>query len=541
MNKNSFYFLLVAMVSLFQVGCINDNATYRQMVFVDSLIHRNQPDSADIVLAKVKNTISTEKEVAYYGLLLMNIRYMQYRPLKSDTLISKSIKYYEKIGDNEKLAESYLAKSKNLYSRGFVHQSVIYAKECEKLIPQINNLSLESELYRFLSRINTKGGDYNAGLKYARKALYIAESNDRGTWKVSSYSRMAITFAKLGDADSACFYINKCIPYLDYFFPKDRVVVMDNIGYLNQERNPELALKYLNMALATYPSVDTYDNLARIYAKQGKKVKADSLWQKALQTKDVGKRCAIVGAMLKQKKDEGDQSEILMLSQRLLVLKDSVNKLRQENNVRELQKEFDANETIIAQQEHIRNMMWVICFGIIVIGLMILIGWLYVRNRRLKILAERLDRTQKMQQYQATITLLRENEQKAQSTISNMVKSDNTNQRTIERLNNKLKKMQEQTIEDERKACLLYKSAMQGSSISEWKKAEQQAFLDYYFHIDFSFLSSLDTYDSLSPREKVYLVLLHEGMEEEQVKNMMGISDTSMRVLKSRIKSKMQL
>ena len=42
-----------------------------------------------------------------------------------------------------------------------------------------------------------------------------------------------------------------------------------------------------------------------------------------------------------------------------------------------------------------------------------------------------------MQQYQATINLLRENEQKAQSTISNMVKSDNTNQRTIERLNNK--------------------------------------------------------------------------------------------------------
>ena len=81
---------------------------------------------------------------------------------------------------------------------------------------------------------------------------------------------------------------------------------------------------------------------------------------------------------------------------------------------------------------------------------------------------------------------------------------------------------------------------MQGSSIRDWKKAEQQAFLDYYFHIDFSFLSSLDTYDSLSPREKVYLVLLHEGMEEEQVKNMMGISDTSMRVFKSWIKCKMQ-
>ena len=95
-----------------------------------------------------------------------------------------------------------------------VSPSVICAKECEKLILQINNLSLESELYRFLSKINTKGGDYNTGLKYARKALCIAESNDRGTWKGSSYSRMAITFAKLGDADSAAFNFCKTFVHI---------------------------------------------------------------------------------------------------------------------------------------------------------------------------------------------------------------------------------------------------------------------------------------------------------------------------------------
>ena len=72
MNKNSFYFLLVAMVSLFQVGCINDNATYRQMVFVDSLIYRNQPDSADIVLDR-KNIVNNMHEA--YDRIGMDDRY----------------------------------------------------------------------------------------------------------------------------------------------------------------------------------------------------------------------------------------------------------------------------------------------------------------------------------------------------------------------------------------------------------------------------------------------------------------------------------
>ena len=54
---------------------------------------------------------------------------------------------------------------------------------------------------------------------------------------------MAITFAKLGDADSACFYINKCIPYLDYFFPKRDQLVL-NFGEIQEKTDDE----YLNEA-----------------------------------------------------------------------------------------------------------------------------------------------------------------------------------------------------------------------------------------------------------------------------------------------------
>lgn len=223
----------------------------------------------------------SDEENAYYGILLTRVKYMQRNPLVSDSLVNQSIVYYKGTGELDKLVDAYLIKGKILYYKGSIKQSISCLKECEKIIGNINNLSLQSELYRFLALVNSKYGEHEFAMKYAKKALDIAEKYDNKAWKVSIYSRMAIIYAKTKDYDSACFYINKCIPLLNIMSPKGRVIVMDNIGYLYQDRNPQLALKYLNMALASYPTVDTYDNLAHIYAKKGLKAKADSLWQTA--------------------------------------------------------------------------------------------------------------------------------------------------------------------------------------------------------------------------------------------------------------------
>lgn len=133
---------------------------------------------------------------------------------------------------------------------------------------------------------------------------------------------------------------------------------------------------------------------------------------------------------------------------------------------------------------------------------------------------------------------MEEENREAQSVISNMTKNDKSTQKTIERMKNKLKILQAKNFEEEQKSRLLYQKAMQGASIKGWKKAEQQAFLDYYARIDVEYLLLLDDYDSLSTREKMFLVLQHEGKEEETLKEMMGLSATNLRVIKSRIKNK---
>ena len=316
------YTLLFLLTMLVLSGCHTESKTYRQMAWVDTLVYQNLADSAYVELLKVKNRVQTERERAYYGLLLTKIKYMQHQPLDTDSLVSQSIAYYRKSGEDEKLADAYLAKGKNLYYRGNVKQSVTCLKESEKFVANDDNLSLKSELYRFLSMVNSRNDEFALAVKYAQKALDIAETHNNKVWKVSAYSRMAILYAKLEQEDSACFYINKCIPLLNVMSPQGAVIVMDNIGYLNQAR-------------------------------------------------------------------------------------------------------------------------------------------------------------------------------------------------------------------------FLYESAMKGESISGWRKADQQSFLDYCAKVESDFLLSLNaTYDALTPREKIFLVLLHQGMAEEQVQRMLNLSYSSLRTLKSRIKGK---
>ena len=535
----TYFHLYLCLISFIILSSCNDKSqVYRRMTLIDSLTYRNMVDSAYYELSKIQNIRMSDEENAYYGILLTRVKYMQRNPLVSDSLVNQSIVYYKGTGELDKLADAYLIKGKILYYKGSIKQSISCLKECEKIIGNINNLSLQSELYRFLALVNSKYGEHEFAMKYAKKVLDIAEKYDNKAWKVSIYSRMAIIYAKTKDYDSACFYINKCIPLLNIMSPKGRVIVMDNIGYLYQDRNPQLALKYLNMALASYPTVDTYDNLAHIYAKKGLKAKADSLWQTALKTKDVEKRYMVVEAMLKQKKEYGDLKETLELSQRLLVLKDSVNRLKQENNVKELQQEFEAQSKFIAQAEKIKRLKWISAFCLATVFCIILVVWLYVRNKKLKLKAEQLEHAIKIRQYQDAIKILEDKNTDVRSTISVIEKENKNNLHTIEQLKYRLEKLKKQNDEEVKKAKLLYETALQEASIRKWKKSDQIAFLDYYAKIDAEYLLLLDNYKGLSPREKVYLVLQHEGKDEELLKKMMGLSAISLRVMKSRINNK---
>ena len=57
--------------------------------------------------------------------------------------------------------------------------------------------------------------------------------------------------------------------------------------------------------------------------------------------------------------------------------------------------------------------------------------------------------------------------------------------------------------------------------------------------VDFKFLQSLhDNYKGLTPSEIFFLILFHEGYDDAAVMNILAVSNTALRVRKSRINKK---
>lgn len=85
---------------------------------------------------------------------------------------------------------------------------------------------------------------------------------------------------------------------------------------------------------------------------------------------------------------------------------------------------------------------------------------------------------------------------------------------------------------------ILYETALFGKSIKDWNKPEMITFLDYYVSKDIEYSLSLEEIDQLTAREKIFLILQHEGKTEAKVAEMMALSNSALRTMKSRIKKK---
>ena len=87
----------------------------------------------------------------------------------------------------------------------------------------------------------------------------------------------------------------------------------------------------------------------------------------------------------------------------------------------------------------------------------------------------------------------------------------------------------------------LYESLMNGTckSIERWSNVDTGNFIEYYRLQHREFVDSLDTdYNNLSRNHKVFMVLLDMGKSDPEIQKLMGITQTTIRSLRFRIKAK---
>ena len=224
-------FILLAVMALV-MGCTERQHPLLRQAW--ELIEDN-PDSAKIILEMVSENALTESGQAEYGLLKTIVDYKTFGTIKNDSLISASIAYYKRHGDDWHRGRAYLYRGAlRMYRTHDIpnaildtlvtdtgtlvaakvppeyHQDAIKdLKTAEAIAEEADDEKLKNHAYELLAYTNISLEDYPRVLKYSHKWLDSSIELCDSVKVLRSLFLCASTLIHMGQTDSASVYIKK--------------------------------------------------------------------------------------------------------------------------------------------------------------------------------------------------------------------------------------------------------------------------------------------------------------------------------------------
>ena len=513
--KPSWVLILLAMI-LF--GCSSGQVSTR-LAEIDSLVVREQYDSASVILKDVAETSMTAEEQAHYYLLATQLGHLTNQPLPSDSLLDLAIIYYNKVGNHQKLADAYYYKSCTYRIGRDYSQAIRLCKEAERHAKNTNDMRLQFKIAENLAFLNGLCENDLLELHYAKMALALAQKLQNKNGMAYSYNRISFTFANLGQYDSAFFYIEKTMPYIHYVRDADKKTFLTNFGLLYKDNDLNKAKEYFKKALTYGELPDTYEHLADVYYEEGNKEEAYRLWKKALTVDSRYNKDNLIYSILSYDLEHGNLEEACKNLDEVIAIKDSMLYLLRNDTIKDLQLRFD-QQVAMHEQEQITN-KWQKVVLVVLLFVVILLASIVIRRYQEK---------NRMQEIQLQLNDLMS--QKRQLEASGEQKSE-----TIESLNKEIEELLARESLNEGR--MLYEQIMRGEAIVNWTGREESLFCQYYATVhyqEYHRLSKVKRASKMSDRKMFYLILKQMGKTDEEVKRIMALSPEGLRTLRSRTK-----
>ena len=534
---------------LLLLSACNDLQVSERLNQIDSLIIREQYDSASVLLEDIANTSMTAEEQAHYYLLSTQIGYLTNKPLLSDSLLDLAILYYNKVGNDQKLANAYFYKSYRSELNNNYPQAILYCKKAERLAANTKDARLQYKIAENLAYLNGFCDNNQLQLQYGKKALAIAKEAQNKNWIVYSYNRINLAFANLGQYDSALVYVEKSIPFFDYIYDSGRAEFLTNIGQLYKAKDLKKAKEYFEKALTYKELPEILEHLADVYYAEGNKEEAYRLWRKALTKDSRYNKDNLIYSILSYDLERGNLEEASKNLDEVIAIKDSMLFLLRNDTIKDLQLRFDHEVAMHEADKKLIGTQRILMVLAVIVG--ILAFYIYIRRKK----EETLEREHQMQLYAYTTQIdeLRTNKEKALTQISDLEShKEYDSQRiskleeeakdaeiAIENLNKNIKKLLDDESPKLKKGRMLYDRIQNGETTSKWTSKDQALFNNYYGAINYrtyNRLRKVKRATKLNAHNMFYLILKEIFKDDKEVMRILGISPEGLRSLRSRTK-----
>ncbi|MBQ9677718.1 MAG: hypothetical protein IJV44_06230 [Prevotella sp.] len=512
-------FLCIA-IAVSLCGCEN-RSTSSDLSKIDSLVSAEKYDSAYHEVLRINpQAFNSPEDKAHYNLLLTRTSMLTGHQYPSDSLIDFSISYYEKSNDIENLCEAY-------YYKAFYHEKrqdyagvITLCKKAEKMAEQTKNKYLQYKIAEYIAYTNGICGNYDLELKNAKKALEYVLQTDKKNHIVLSYCRVLEAYQFLEKRDSALAYAEKAIEYLKYADKEDLPYLSNSIGFTYIEVNNEKAKYYLKKSLSYKPLARTFENLAWVYQLAGNDDKAYEYWKQALVADDVVPKENVLHNLLQHDLEHHNIEGACERLGDIVNIKDSLNKVLKDRSIQRIQQDFD--EKVAQDRQETEKLRWTTIALALVVIILLLIGYIQYRRHKTKI---------KLAEHQMLIT-------NYQSEINSLSNQRERAEQQIVGLNKKIDDLVRQESPRLYKGKVLFDHVMQNGTTVTWTKGDYEHFIDFYKAYDIvSYRRIMRKYSPVTPHNVFFLILYEMGKNDEDVRQIMGITQEGIRSTRHRINS----
>jgi uncharacterized protein YoxC len=518
---------------------------------IDSLIAKEQIDSACFLLNSLKEVDMTAEDQAHYALLATQLGDITNHPLPSDSLLDLAFSYYNKEGNSQKLADALYYKSRRYEMNKNYPQAILYGKEAERLAMNIDDSRLQFKIAESMAYLNGFCENYLLQLQYAQKALALAQKVDNKNWMAYSYSNICFAYANLGQNDSVFYYIEKTKPYINNVEDSDKAEFLTYMGILFKDKNPNKAKDYFEKALEYNELPITLEHLADIYYAEGNKEKAYLLWKKALSISGgIGyDKDNLIHSILSYDLERGKLDEASKNLDCVIAIKDSIINVLRNDTIKDLQLRFDHEVAMHKADKKLISTQRLLMGSAIILVLMAF----YLFYRKKKEEARQREHQDQLYAYTTEIDQLTANRDKALAHISELESNKDENlqkisqleaeakdaETAIKKLNQNIQKLLNEEAPKLMEGKLLYDQIMEGETALNWTNKEEESFNKYYaatHYQSFNRLRKVKRVTKLSAHNLFYLILKDMGKSDEEVRRIMVLSQEGLRSIRSRTK-----
>ena len=356
-------------------------------------------------------------------------------------------------------------------------------------------------------------------LRYAQLALRDNRQLGDTSAIIRNLSQISNALYRLGKQKESKDSILKVLPLLHQMNTISKSYILTNIGCsMHTAGNLEAARKYLEESLKINPMPHTYAELGDVYADEGNIQEAEKSWQEALKTSDSQTVLNVLASMQEHYEQQQDYKSALEISNKIYFLKDSLTQASEQAAIAEIQHKYDRQ---VVENKYYKALAWLL--GSILLLIIVSIVYYCYHHRTVR-------------KFTSQLTAKEEAIRKAQQEIALLENMDGEHHEEIMALNAQIQMIRQQTNEQLGRGKEVYDAVSAGEKLQSASK--EHYLIEYYSILHYEqYALWMNEYKNLTARLLTYLILKDMGKSDTEIQDILSITNSSLRSIKTRLKA----